>query len=92
LGVQEVRWDKGGTVRAATYIFFSMEKEMKIINREKGFYVHHRIVSAVKSVEFVSDRVSYTVVRARWCNITVLNVHTPSEKKGDDSENGILWN
>ena len=32
LGVQEVRWDKGGTVRAGDYIFFSMEKEMKTIS------------------------------------------------------------
>jgi hypothetical protein len=31
---------------------------MKIINWEQGFFVHHRIVSAVKRVECVSDRVS----------------------------------
>ena len=33
VGVQEVSWDKGGTVRAGDYIF-SMEKEMKIISWE----------------------------------------------------------
>ena len=37
-----------------------MEKETKIVNWEQDFFVHHRIVSAVKSVEFVSDRMSYT--------------------------------
>jgi hypothetical protein len=36
VGVQEVRWDKGGTVRAEDYIF-SMEKEKKIIDWEQGF-------------------------------------------------------
>jgi hypothetical protein len=36
VGVQEVRWDKGGTVRAKKYIF-SMEKETKIINWEQEF-------------------------------------------------------
>ena len=56
----------------------------------KGFYVHHRIVSAVKRVEFVSDRESYTVVRGRWCNISVLNVHAPGEEKGDDSKDAFL--
>jgi hypothetical protein len=36
VGVQEVRWDKGGTVRAGGYIFF-MEREMKIISWERDF-------------------------------------------------------
>jgi len=49
-----------------------------------GFFVHHRTVSAVKRLEFVSNGVSYTVLRGRWCNIIVLNVHAPSEEKGDD--------
>ena len=45
-----------------------------------GFFVHHRIVSAVKRVEFVSDRMSCIVLRGRWWNIIVLNVHAPSEE------------
>ena len=48
------------------------------------YFVHHRIVSAVKRVEFVSDRMSYIVLRVRWCNIIVGNVHAPSEEKSDD--------
>ena len=27
---------------------------------------------------------SYVVLRGRWCNIIVLNVHAPSEEKSDD--------
>ena len=46
-------------------------------------------VSAVKTAEFVSDRVSYIVLRGRWCNIIVLNVHAPSEKKSDDSKDSF---
>jgi len=54
-----------------------------------GFIVDHRIVSAVKRVEFVSDRMSYIVLRGRWCNIIVLNMHAPSEDKSDDSKDNF---
>jgi hypothetical protein len=56
-----------------------MEKGMKT-----GFFVHKRIMSAVKRVKFISDRMSYIILRARWCNITVLNVHASTEDKMDD--------
>ena len=56
-----------------------------------GFFVHHRIVSEVKIVQFVSNRVSYIVLRGRWCNIIVLNVHEPREEKSDDSKNSSFF-
>ena len=54
-----------------------------------GFFIHHRIVSAVKRAECVSDRVSYIFLRGCWCNIIVLNVHAPSEEKSDDSKDSV---
>jgi hypothetical protein len=46
--------------------------------------VHKNIISAVKRVEFVSDRMSYRILRSHWCRIEVLNVHAPTEDKTDD--------
>jgi len=83
---RRLRWKKSGTVIAED---FSTEKETKIINWEQDF-VHHRIISAVKTVEFVSDRVSYVVLRSGWCNISVCKVHAPSEEKSEDSK-AVLW-
>jgi hypothetical protein len=71
------------------FSFFSMEKEIKIINWEQDFFVHHRIISEVKRVEFVSDRLSYIVMRGRWCNIIFLNVHATSEEESDDSKDSF---
>ena len=59
---------KGGMVRAAEYIFYG--KGNKNNQLGKGVFVHHRSVSAVKKVEFVSDRMSYIILRGRWCNIS----------------------
>ena len=54
-----------------------------------GFFVNQGIVSAVKRVEFVGDRVSHIVLRDHWFNIIVLNVHAPSEEKTDDSKDSF---
>jgi hypothetical protein len=53
-----------------------------------GYFVHYRVVSAVKRVKFVSDRMSYIVLRGRCCNIIVFNARAPSEKS-DDSKDGF---
>ena len=56
---------------------------------ETGLLLHQRIPSAIKRVEFVSNRMSYIVLRGRWCNIIVLNVHASSEEKSDSSKDSI---
>jgi hypothetical protein len=37
----------------------------------------------VSRVEFISDRMSYIILKGRWCNIIVLNMHAPCEDEGD---------
>jgi len=83
IGTWYVR-DKGGTVRAGDYDFF-YGKGNENHQLGTGFFVHRIIISAVKRVEFVSDRLSYIVLRGCWRNIIVVNVHAPSEEKSDEA-------
>jgi exonuclease III len=85
VGLQGVRWEKEGTVRAGDYNFF-YGKGNENHNFGKVLFVHHRKASAVKKVEFVSDGVSYIVLISHWCSIIVLNVHAPSEEQNYDSK------
>ena len=61
LGMQEFRWNKEGKVRAGDYNFFLWKRNENHQSR-RGFFVHHRIVSAVKRVDFLSDMVSCGVI------------------------------
>jgi exonuclease III len=79
----QVRWDSGSTKPAGKYTFFyGMRNENHELGT--GFFVHKRIISAVKRVEFVSDRMSYLIRRGCSCDIIVLNVHAPTKDKIDD--------
>ena len=68
VGVQEVRWDRGGTTLAGEYrVFCGKGNE----NRELGIvglflwcmYENH--ISNYKRVDFVCDRMLYIILRGR---------------------------
>jgi hypothetical protein len=70
---------ENGKNRGLYYLLWKRKRKSSIGNR---FFC---TTSAVKRVEFFfSDRISYIILSGCWFNIFVLNVHVPSEEKGDD--------
>jgi hypothetical protein len=51
---------------------FSVERERRAISVVEVFFEHKGIIAAVKRVMFVSDRVSYIILRRCWFHIIVL--------------------
>jgi hypothetical protein len=54
-----------------------------IVRNYQGF-AHEGIKSAVDRIMFISDRISYIILRGLWCDIIVLNVRAPREDKIND--------
>jgi hypothetical protein len=84
VAVQEVTGDKRGS-QPADYKFFYCNESINY-HSETGL-LHQEVISAVKRVKFIRNRMSYIIIRRRLCDIIVLNVHETTEDKSDDMKN-----
>jgi hypothetical protein len=59
--LQELRRDRGGTERAGQHTSFYVKwNENRELNT--GLFVHKIIITVVKRVEYVNDRMSYIIL------------------------------
>jgi exonuclease III len=86
--IQEVSWPNEDSLRSGKFTFF-YGGAGDTRNLGTGFFVHESILSAVKDLRFVNNRISYIVLRSAWYDIVFLNVHGPTEDKDNDVKNGF---
>jgi hypothetical protein len=65
------------TLNQQENIHFSRERRKRIMNCVQ-FFVHKRIIEAIKLVECVSDRTLCIILGGHWLYIIVLNIHAPT--------------
>jgi hypothetical protein len=53
VGIQEIRWDKWGTVRVGKYTFFSMERKCKSLIGYRIFCTPQRSISSYESRVYI---------------------------------------
>jgi hypothetical protein len=55
--------------------YFSIERSENY-KLDKMYFCIRETLSAGEREGFVTDKISYIILRGRWCNIIVLKVHT----------------
>jgi hypothetical protein len=61
-------------------LYFFLGKGNESHQLGTGFFCTLQVISAVKREELFREKMAYVVLRGRWCNIIVLNVHAASEE------------
>jgi hypothetical protein len=79
-----------GSLKGQRIICFFYGKGNEDHQLGTGLFIHKRIISAVRRVGFVSDRISYIMLRGCWCIIVVLNVHALCEDKSNDVKDSFF--
>jgi len=84
----EFKWNKDDSQPADGFTYFYVNGNVNH-HVQTGYFVNKETTSVVKSVEFVTDKMSFIILRGHWCGIIVPNVQAPNKDKSDDKEDRI---
>lgn len=85
--IQETRWPGEGT--------FIMGKMMLLYGGNTsskhefgtGFLVKNNLWNSIIDFETINERISKLRIKSKWANLSLINVHAPTEDKEDEIKN-----
>ena len=87
VALQETRWTGEGSLNAGSYTLHYGGSETHSFG--VGVMINKKILSAVRDVKFINERLGLLVVQGRWYKIAIINVHAPTEDKDDEIKDGF---
>ncbi|XP_018344902.1 PREDICTED: uncharacterized protein LOC108750139 [Trachymyrmex septentrionalis] len=87
VALQETRWAGKGSLNAGSYTLHYGGSEIHSLGI--GFMINRKILSAVKDIKFINERLGLLVVQGRWYKIAIINVHAPTEDKDGEIKDGF---
>ncbi|XP_055714419.1 uncharacterized protein LOC129808671 [Phlebotomus papatasi] len=86
--LQELRWTEEGVLEKGSYdIYYSCHPRHHVLGT--GFLVSRRIKPAVIGFASISERLCTLRVRGMFQNITLINVHAPTEESSDQEKDAF---
>ena len=80
--MQEIRWPGEGSQRPGNFTLFYGGTKTPPLGT--GFLFRNRILSAVKDVRFIGDRISYAILKCGRYDLIIINVHNLTQDKDDE--------
>ena len=77
---------KSGHCKSRGLYFLLWKRKQKSSIGKRIFCTSQNSISSKERTVFISDSISYIVLRGHWCKIIVSNVYVPGGEKSDDSE------
>ena len=78
---RKLRWPGEGSQESGSFSLFYKAAERPEYGT--GFLVGRRFLSAMREVQFVSDRISYIILKGKLHDFVIVNIHGPTEDKNN---------
>lgn len=84
LAIQETHLTGSGITKVGDYIMFTSGNQQRRYG--VGFLVRESLKGSIKEFNPVSERLCYIRIKGKCKNLTIINIHAPTEVKTDDEK------